>query len=141
MAISELCQRDICKYVISQNIDGLHLKSGVPESRISELHGNTNLEKCDSCGTRQLRDYRVRTATKCNQHKTGRKCAQCNGNLCDTILNFGEYYDEDLLDLAEQTGIQADVMLCLGSSMRVGIPADIVRDCGKRKGKVVIVNL
>ena len=62
MAIAELCRRDVCKYVISQNIDGLHLKSGVPESKMSELHGNTNLEICDSCGSRQLRDYRVRTA-------------------------------------------------------------------------------
>jgi len=141
MAISELCQRDICKYVISQNIDGLHLKSGVPESKISELHGNTNLEICDSCGEKQLRDYRVRTATNVKSHKTGRKCAECSGNLCDSILNFGEYYDEDLLDLADQTGQNADVMLCLGSSMRVGIPAGIVSDCSKRKGKVIIVNL
>lgn len=83
----------------------------------------------------------MRTANKCNQHKTGRKCVECNGNLCDSILNFGEYYDEDLLDKAERTGVKADVMLCLGSSMRVGIPADIVSDCGKRKGKIIIVNL
>lgn len=32
-------------------------------------------------------------------------------------------------------------MLCLGSSLRVGIPADILRDCIKRKGKIIIVNL
>merc|ERR1711943_38653 len=117
-AVAELCRRDICKHVISQNIDGLHLKSGVPESKMSELHGNTNLEICDSCGMRQLRDYRVRTAQNNKAHKTGRKCSSCNGNLCDSILNFGEYYDEDLLDKAEKTGRRADVMLCLGSSLR-----------------------
>lgn len=141
MAISELCRRDICKYVISQNIDGLHLKSGVPESKISELHGNTNLEICDSCGMNQLRDYRVRTATNCKAHKTGRKCSSCGGNLCDSILNFGEYYDEDLLDKAETMGRLADVMLCIGSSLRVGTPADILRDQVQLGGKLIIVNL
>ena len=34
------------KFIISQNIDGLHRKSGVPIHKIAELHGNTNLEIC-----------------------------------------------------------------------------------------------
>ena len=83
----------------------------------------------------------MRTQNQCKLHKTGRKCQDCHGDLCDSILNFGEYYDEDLLDKAEKKGKKADVMLCLGSSMRVGIPAEIVEDCADRKGKVVIVNL
>ena len=36
----------ILKFIVSQNIDGLHRKSGVPRHRIAELHGNTNLEVC-----------------------------------------------------------------------------------------------
>lgn len=83
----------------------------------------------------------MRTATQCKNHKTGRRCTNCGGDLADSILNFGEYYNEDLLELAEQTGSQADVMLCLGSSMRVGIPADIVSECGENGGKYIIVNL
>ena len=141
MAIAELCRRDVCKYVISQNIDGLHLKSGVPESKISELHGNTNLEICGSCSKHHLRDFRVRTSNKTKEHNTGRKCTRCTRNLNDSILNFGEYYDEDLLEKAENTGIRADVMLCLGSSLRVGIPADILRDQVRNGGKLIIVNL
>jgi NAD-dependent SIR2 family protein deacetylase len=49
MALVELMEKSHLKYVISQNIDGLHRKSGIPPENISELHGNTNLEVCNQC--------------------------------------------------------------------------------------------
>lgn len=43
MIISTLIRLGVFKHLISQNTDGLHLKSGVPIEKISELHGNRNL--------------------------------------------------------------------------------------------------
>lgn len=48
--ISYLVSQGLVKYVISQNCDGLHLLSGVPEDKISELHGNVFREYCEKCG-------------------------------------------------------------------------------------------
>ena len=70
---------------------------------MSELHGSTNLEICDKCGAEYMRDHRVRTAQRVHEHKTGRKCDNhlCGGDLKDTIINFGENLNPNILELAE----------------------------------------
>jgi len=45
MSFVTMLESGLMKYLVSQNTDGLHRKSGVPADKISELHGNTNLEK------------------------------------------------------------------------------------------------
>ena len=81
MALYELIRKEKLKFIISQNIDGLHRKSGIHGDCLSELHGNTNLEICMKCGREHMRDFRVRTANKAHDHKTGRTCDTpgCNG--------------------------------------------------------------
>ena len=62
MAMKELMDRGILKGCVSQNIDGLHRKSGMDPDKLADLHGNTNLELCIKCGREHMRDYRVRCA-------------------------------------------------------------------------------
>ena len=45
MAFVAMIEAGIMKFLVSQNVDGLHRKSGVTADKISELHGNTNIEK------------------------------------------------------------------------------------------------
>ncbi len=40
-AVAKLFARGIVTAVVTQNIDGLHQKSGVPDKAVIELHGNT----------------------------------------------------------------------------------------------------
>eukprot|EP00493_Phyllostaurus_siculus_P022227 UN22559 len=46
MALYALLESVTLKHVISQNVDGLHRKSGIPRHKLTEVHGNTNLEIC-----------------------------------------------------------------------------------------------
>ncbi|KAI1440866.1 DHS-like NAD/FAD-binding domain-containing protein [Annulohypoxylon stygium] len=144
MALVELQNRGLLKYLISQNCDGLHRKSGILPDRISELHGNNNREYCKDCGTEYLRDFRAVASydKTVHDHRTGRKCARCDGVLLDSIINFGEALPAEPLQLARDHAKKADVCLALGSSLTVTPANEIPETVGRRKGtKLVICNL
>lgn len=141
MALAEFANKNYLKFLISQNVDGLHIKSGIPADKISELHGNTNIEYCSKCKIKIFRDYRCRNNSEVHKHTTGRKCFDCKTELKDTIINFNENLSDFELDLAFDNARNSDLMLCLGSSLRVSPASDIPKETMKNKGKVVIVNL
>ena len=60
MAIVELHNVGLVKVTVSQNVDGLHRRSGIPANQLAELHGNTNLETCKKCSRQYLRDFETR---------------------------------------------------------------------------------
>ncbi|CAF1406481.1 unnamed protein product [Adineta steineri] len=141
MALVELARRNLLHFVISQNTDGLHLRSGLPSILLAELHGNSNLETCKKCKTKYLRDFRTRTSKKVHDHQTDRKCTKCGSKLYDSIINFGENLPEYDLETSFEHAERADVCLVLGSSLRVTPAADIPQRVGDRGEKLVIGNL
>ena len=52
LAVAQMVARGKASHVITQNIDGLHQQSGVPDERLVELHGSTRYAKCLDCGLR-----------------------------------------------------------------------------------------
>lgn len=112
-ALVALQRQGILKCVVSQNCDGLHLRSGLNPNGLAELHGNMNLETCPKCGMKYLRDF----DTEGNwRHYTGRRCDRsgCPGRLKDSIINFGEDLPQDELDKAFDHANKADLCLVLG---------------------------
>ena len=60
MAIVKLQEAGVIKFTVSQNVDGLHRRSGLGPAQLAELHGNTNLETCHMCQRQYLRDFETR---------------------------------------------------------------------------------
>ena len=143
MSLLKLIDEGYLKYIISQNIDGLHRKSGIPPEKISELHGNTNIETCPKCKKEYLRDFRTRTAKTVKDHQTGRVCTvkDCGGMLNDSIINFTEALPEKAMDLAFYHSAISDLHLVMGSSLRVQPAASMPDDTVKKGGRLVIINL
>lgn len=90
-----------------------------------------------------MRDFRVRNAKHVHEHKTGRKCddPKCRGDLKDTIINFNENLDPEILERGELNGQSADLMLAMGSSLRIYPAAGMAQATAQQGGKLVIVNL
>lgn len=56
--------------VISQNVDGLHTRSGIERERLAELHGSCFVEKCSRsrCGREYVRDFELDTVRSWTGH-------------------------------------------------------------------------
>lgn len=143
MSLVKLMNENYLKCLVSQNIDGLHRKSGISPSRLTEVHGNTNLELCKKCGKEYMRDFEVRNNTHIHSHETGRSCddPECKGELIDSIINFGENLNSKIIQKAFKHGRKADVCLVLGTSLRVRPAALVAAETAERGGKLVIVNI
>jgi NAD-dependent SIR2 family protein deacetylase len=113
MALVKLEELGLIKYLISQNIDGLHRKSGIPSNKLAELHGNTNLEKCRNpmCEKQYLRDYD--TVSDNDDHSTTNKCENCGQILYDSIIHFEEQLPQDDLANSFFHGKKADLIIVL----------------------------
>ena len=103
MAIAQLVRAGHVRFVVSQNVDGLHLRSGIPPTHLAELHGNCFVERCPKCRTKYVRAFELDTV---GFKLTGRSCTNpsCRGGrLRDLILDWEDALPEDDLNASEVT--------------------------------------
>jgi len=145
MSLVGLMQAQKLRYIVSQNVDGLHLRSGIPRENLSELHGNIFTEECPKCRREYLRPFDTQgMALK----PTGRLCVypQCGGALIDRICDWTSILPPDEFDRAVLHHRKAQLAICLGTSLRIrpagNLPLRTTRKNGKPEpGKLVIINL
>ncbi|XP_041060698.1 NAD-dependent protein deacetylase sirtuin-6 isoform X1 [Carcharodon carcharias] len=146
MALLALQRVGLVKYVVSQNVDGLHVRSGFPRDKLSELHGNMFVEECTKCGKQYVRDTVVgtmglkMTGQLCDVKKA-RGLRACRGKLRDTILDWEDSLPERDLSLADEACRKSDLAITLGSSLQIKPSSNLPFNTKKRGGKLVIVNL
>lgn len=126
-SIVELQRLGKLKFLISQNVDNLHLKSGIAPNLLAELHGNRTKLRCLRCEQTIDRDA---NPTRCS----------CGGNLISSVVDFGQPLPEKDLMLSYKHSRQSDLFIVLGSSLVVTPAADMPRQALKAGAKLVIIN-
>jgi NAD-dependent deacetylase len=136
-ALAKLVEQGRMSAVITQNVDGLHQRSGIPDSRVIELHGNSTYASCLDCGQR----YELEPIKKAFQGKGELPlCHKCDGIVKTATISFGQSMPEIQMARAQDETMTCDLFIVLGSSLVVYPAAGFPR-LAKRKGiKLVIVN-
>lgn len=132
--IADLVSRGRAVGVITQNIDGLHQRSGIEDDGVVEFHGTGAYAHCLSCGRRhEVNDVETQ------MEETGSipNC-ECGGLIKAAVVSFGENLPERNI-LKAQTMIQeSDLVIALGSSLQVW-PASGLLELATRCGADLII--
>ncbi|HET6308326.1 MAG TPA: Sir2 family NAD-dependent protein deacetylase [Rhodopila sp.] len=133
-AVAELIRTGRAAAVLTQNIDGLHQDSGIPDDKVIELHGNTTYAHCLDCGTRyEIAALRV----DFENDEIVPHCA-CGGWVKTATISFGQSMPLDAMRRAEKETLQADLFVVIGSSLVV-YPAAGFPELAKRNGASLII--
>lgn len=118
------------KGVITQNIDNLEIKAGI--RNVIDLHGNGNKFYCKNCGKKYTKEDIL------NNNNPYPKCKKCNGFIRPDIVFYGEFLDENKLNIASNLIADADILIVGGTSLVVEPVASLVNLY--RKNKLIIIN-
>ena len=128
LAIYELQQMGKLSFLISQNVDNLHLKSGIRPELLAELHGNITKVRCRNCEfvMDNFDDLKV--------------CPLCGGTLAPSVVDFGQSLPQKDLEDAYAHSQKADLFIVVGSSLVVYPAADMPAVALRSGAKLVIIN-
>lgn len=135
--VASLANSGKVSHVITQNIDGLHQASGIPDDKMIELHGNATYAKCLDCG-RRYELAPIIDAFKADESLP--VCNHCEGIIKTATISFGQSMPEVEMARAEEATLVCDLFIAMGSSLVVypaaGFPV-IAKENGAR---LVILN-
>jgi NAD-dependent deacetylase len=132
-ALAELERRGLLAGVITQNIDRLHRAAG--SSNVVEVHGSIETSSCRSCNA----SYGIDEVDALFGAAGVAECGSCGGAVKPDVVLFGEMLPEAAMRQAHELAAQADLMLCVGSSLIVYPVAGLPAVTAARGGQLAIV--
>jgi NAD-dependent deacetylase len=137
-ALAELHRLGRLDCCITQNIDDLHGRAGLPAEAVLELHGNATRARCLACGAPHTRDA---LHARLEAGVDVPDCEACGGIVKPHTVLFGEALPRDVVEEARRRACAADVFVVLGSSLAVYPAAYLPAHARQAGARLVIVNL
>ncbi len=123
-------EKSILKFLITQNVDGLHKRAG--SQNVLEVHGDLWALKCTKCS------YTGRLSEPASGIPP---CPKCNSHLRPDVVWFGESLNSDIMEQVYIELDKADVCLVIGTSAIVYPAASFPLIVKKLGGKLLEVNV
>ena len=136
-ALVGLDRRGSLVSVITQNIDGLHQRSGLNSDKVIEVHGTIHFSVCWSCADRRPM---MQTLERVRAGEVDPSCELCGGILKSDTISFGQSLVPEVIDRAMQDAERCDLLLAIGSTLSVFPAANVVPRARTSGAGVVIVN-
>ena len=127
MAIVELQKIGRLSFLISQNVDNLHLRSGIHPDLLAELHGNVSKLRCSRCEAQVDKSTALDTCS-------------CVSRLVSSVVNFGQSLPQKELADSYRYSQNCDLFVVVGSSLVVTPAADMPRVALRYGARLVILN-
>ena len=124
--------------VITQNVDNLHQKAGLPDENVFELHGNMQWVVCLTCNRRYpFPEIKARL----DREGEPPNCEVCDGILKPDGVFFGEQLPEKVLKQAIFHSNACELFIVIGSSLVVTPAAYMPNYAVQAGARLVIINL
>jgi NAD-dependent deacetylase len=136
-ALAKLVEHGRMSAIITQNVDGLHQRSGVPDSKVIELHGNATYASCLDCGHRHELEPIKKAFLGAGKLPL---CVKCDGIVKTATISFGQAMPEIPMARAQDETLGCDLFIVLGSSLVVYPAAGFPRIAKRKGAKLVILN-
>ena len=137
VAVARLVATGRVSALVTQNIDGLHQASGVPEEKIIELHGNSTYAICLACGERHALDPILKAF---GADGTIPECGVCGGIVKTATISFGQPMPAEAMERAARATLSCDLFLAVGSALVVWPAASFPLLAKKNGAALVILN-
>lgn len=146
MAVVDLQTMGKLRFLISQNVDNLHLASGIQPGRIAELHGNRQLMKCIRCDRRYARteigwdEARFGSGYRTSRPAKGQPACACGGRIISSVVNFGDPMPVREMEVSMEHARGCDLFIVAGSSLTVSPANEFPARAARSGARLIIIN-
>lgn len=135
--------------LITQNVDGLHLRAGNTSKQTFQIHGNISFMRCASACSPKLYPLGDDIPTKSRNEDLLKKdrqhlrCPNCGGWARPHVLWFDESYNEEYyrFESSIKAAMNTDLLIIAGTSGSTNLPNQVALLVKKQGGLVVDVNI
>jgi NAD-dependent deacetylase len=139
--------------LVTQNVDDLHARAGLPKEKMVQIHGDIFVTRCSRCefswnernddvSSERKLDRLKRSSLEAPQNLELPRCRVCMGLMRPGVVWFGEQLDPGKIERVEDFLSQGpcDLVLVVGTTALFGYIVDWAMRAGSEIGQLIEIN-